>query len=480
MSTYSNPLTEYSPQMEAPDFELSTGSRVFDEYDEMDLAARMLEIANEQELDRFLSDLVRETGSRLGVRADSPVARAIQRVLRRMAGRALPGPGGSPRANAAGQLGSQLGRRLAEMAGPSLGIELEGLSHEDSEFRASRQLIRFAGEAVKNALESGTRGDPETTAHDAASRAAQVHAPGLDPDRPAFQQTPIHSNTRRKPMHDIDRTRPGYTQEMEPESYESENYEGYEGEGYEGEGYEGEGYEGEGYQAQAAEGESYEGEGYEGEGYEGEGYEGEGYEGEGYQGRGAGMPDETSPLNETEEMELVAELMELETEEQFEDFLSSLVSSVVKKVGGFIDSPTGQALGGLLKGAAKKLLPMAGQALGAFAGGPAGAMIGQRAGSTIAGSFEAEAEQLEWEAADTFVKLATDATKNVAQAPPGPTPDAVVTKAVTDAAKTHAPGLLVPGPGGPAPRPHLPCACRQRLRAGRWMRRGNQIVLFGA
>lgn len=66
---------------------------------------------------------------------------------------------------------------------------------------------------------------------------------------------------------------------------------------------------------------------------------------------------ESSVLSEAEEMELTSRLMELESEQEFENFLGDIISGMS---GGLINSKTGNALGGLLKGAAKTLLPIAG------------------------------------------------------------------------------------------------------------------------
>ena len=66
VSTFSNPLTEYSPQMEALEFTGRAGftdeapDEVFSEEQELELAAKLLDIANEQELDQFLGDLIRK------------------------------------------------------------------------------------------------------------------------------------------------------------------------------------------------------------------------------------------------------------------------------------------------------------------------------------------------------------------------------------------------------------------------------------
>ena len=58
------------------------------------------------------------------------------------------------------------------------------------------------------------------------------------------------------------------------------------------------------------------------------------------------MAPESSPLSEAEEMELASRLMELETEEEFENFLGDIISGVANAAGGLINSKTGNALGG--------------------------------------------------------------------------------------------------------------------------------------
>lgn len=183
-------------------------------------------------------------------------------------------------------------------------------------------------------------------------------------------------------------------------------------------------------------------------------------------------------LSEDEQMSLAAELMEVSSEDEFEDFLGDLISKGAQAVGSFINSPTGQALGGVLKGAAKQILPIAGQALGAALGGPAGAQIGGQLGSGASGLFEAEAEmeEREWEAANTFLELAADAIKNVASAPPGADPGVVAHSAVVEAAKVHAPAL-VPALSNSAP--HRIKALSGSGASGRWVRRGNRIILHG-
>jgi hypothetical protein len=189
------------------------------------------------------------------------------------------------------------------------------------------------------------------------------------------------------------------------------------------------------------------------------------------------FPTNETAFNENEQMNLAAELMEVSSEQEFENFLGDLFKKAASSVGGFISSPTGQALGGILKNVAKQVLPTAGQALGGLIGGPAGAQIGGQLAQQASGLFEAESGEQEWEASNTFVKLATDAAKNAAQAPPNANPVAVAKQAVIDAAKIHAPELLKSGAGGTtrpgAPQPH----CKECT--GRWIRHGKKIILLG-
>jgi hypothetical protein len=185
MSTYTNPLTDYSPQMEfegGPSEEwLASEPRggFLSERDEMELAAEFLDLADEGELENFLGDLVHKIGSALGGIAKSPVGQAIGGVLKTVAKTALPIAGGALGTFVGGPVGGMIGSNLASMAGSALGLELEGLSPEDREFEVSRRFVRFATQAIANALQSGAQGDPEETAYRAAVEAARDHAPGL-------------------------------------------------------------------------------------------------------------------------------------------------------------------------------------------------------------------------------------------------------------------------------------------------------------
>src|SRR5215510_12400071 len=91
-------------------------------------------------------------------------------------------------------------------------------------------------------------------------------------------------------------------------------------------------------------------------------------------------------FNETEQMELAAELLGITSEAELDRFLGDLIKKAGQAVGKFVSSPTGQALGGILKGAAKQALPIVGGALGGYVGGPTGAKVGSQLASA-AGKF---------------------------------------------------------------------------------------------
>lgn len=175
-----------------------------------------------------------------------------------------------------------------------------------------------------------------------------------------------------------------------------------------------------------------------------------------------------SPFSEAEEMEMAANLLEITDEAELDQFLGNLIKKAGQVVGKFVRSPVGRTLGGILKGAAKKALPIVGGAIGTAIGGPAGGAIGGKLASAAGRLFGLELEGLspedqEFEVARRYVRFAGTAAKNAALAPATLSPDEAAKKAVLGAARQHAPGLLRGGVS----------------KSGRWIRRGNKIILFG-
>jgi hypothetical protein len=255
-----------------------------------------------------------------------------------------------------------------------------------------------------------------------------------------------HDPQKEKIMHDLDRTQNLF--ESEFNGMETFDYEG-EGEGED---------EGEGEEEFQDEGQ----------------YEGEGYLFEG---------ESESAFDEIEEMELAADFLEVTDDAELDQFLGKLIKRAKKAAGGFVKSGLGQQIGGLLKGAAKQALPALGNLALPGVGGQAGAKLGQLFGLELEGLSP---EDQEFEAARKFVRFAGEVAQAAAGAPPGvPAPQAA-NAAVIQAAQKHAPGLLRPANGR---RPVNRCGgVRRRVggryagrgtRGGRWVRRGDRIILLG-
>lgn len=181
-------------------------------------------------------------------------------------------------------------------------------------------------------------------------------------------------------------------------------------------------------------------------------------------------------FNESEVMELTAELMEVTNEEELDLFLGNLIKkagSAIKKV---VKSPIGRAVGGVLKGVAKKALPIAGGALGTYFGGPLGAKIGSGLASAAGKALGLELETLsqedrEFEGGKQFVRFAANTVKNAVSAPPSIDPRRAAQAAAAKAARKFAPALLGAGTSAPMGKGRS---------SGRWIRRGRNIIILNA
>lgn len=195
------------------------------------------------------------------------------------------------------------------------------------------------------------------------------------------------------------------------------------------------------------------------------------------------MGESGEVFHETELMELATELLEVTNEAELNHFLGDLIRKAGSALGKVVKSPVGQALGGILKGAARQAVPIVSSALGGYPGGSGDAKIGDQPASDAGQIFGVESEGLShedeaYETAKQYVRFAGDAVKNAVSAPPGD-PRAVAKSAAAQAAGRHAPGLLrgtapPAQAGGAAPAQGI-----GRGRSGRWIRRGNRIILYG-
>jgi hypothetical protein len=185
-----------------------------------------------------------------------------------------------------------------------------------------------------------------------------------------------------------------------------------------------------------------------------------------------GLPSLESPFSELQEMELASELLSVTDETELEHFLGGLLSKAATAAGGFLNSSTGKALGGLLKGTIKKALPAVGDDYAPGLG--AGSRIASNAGRVLGLELEGlSGEDQEFEVAKGIVRVAGAAAGNAATAPQTLPSGVAAKQAVTQAARTHAPGMLKPLPN------HRQASYAHHVDTGRWERRGSEIILDG-
>jgi hypothetical protein len=185
-----------------------------------------------------------------------------------------------------------------------------------------------------------------------------------------------------------------------------------------------------------------------------------------------------SVFSEADEMEHAAGLLEVASETELDRFLGDLIDKAGRAIGSIARSPTKDALAGILKAAAKRTLPVVARAVGQRLGSTSDSDIGARVVQAAGKYFGLELEGLspedqEFEAAKRFVRFAGEAAKNALAVPAGMPPEAAAARA----AHRYAPGLLSNIPG---PRPADPGARHTTALGGRWVRRGQNIIVVGS
>jgi uncharacterized protein (DUF697 family) len=163
------------------------GESPLDEVGEMGLAAELLEVTDEAELDQFLGKLLKKATSAVGRGLHSSLGGTLGSYLKGAIKKALPIAGGALGNFLAPGVGGAIGTRLASNAGQLFGLELEGLSAEDGEYEIARRLVRFGAAAARQASDMAAdlarsragAGQLAQTARDAVLSAARQHAPGF-------------------------------------------------------------------------------------------------------------------------------------------------------------------------------------------------------------------------------------------------------------------------------------------------------------
>lgn len=181
---------------------------------------------------------------------------------------------------------------------------------------------------------------------------------------------------------------------------------------------------------------------------------------------------------ESDEIALATELLEAANADELDQFIGGLIKSAASAAKGFASSATGKALGGVLKQAAKQVLPQAGQIIGDAVLPGVGGKFGQSAGQWLGGQFEGEglsSEDRDLEVARAIVRVGQEATRKAIAAGPSAPPVPTATQALVSAANRNLPAMVpviraAGGAGGTG----------SGASTGRWVRRGRRIVVLGA
>jgi len=166
-------LLAFDHEDEAGDYEEELGGT--QEEREIELAAELLGVSDEQELDEFFSKLMSGARSMLA----SPAGQKLKALLRQTAKKALPMAGQAIGGYFGGDRGAAFGGKVAAAGGQLFGLELEGLSPEDRDLQIARRYVRLAGEALRRLSSTPSGGNPSRAAESAFLGAARRHAPGL-------------------------------------------------------------------------------------------------------------------------------------------------------------------------------------------------------------------------------------------------------------------------------------------------------------
>ena len=147
---------------------------------EYELAAELLTVSNEQELDQFLGKLVRGVGRGLSRFAKSGIGRKLIGGLKSVAKVGLPILGKAAGTFFGGPVGGMLGGKLGSMATKLFEIQAEGMSNEDLEFEMARRFVRLARASTRNTVKNVKKGgSPKGIVTKSIKQAAVKHAPGL-------------------------------------------------------------------------------------------------------------------------------------------------------------------------------------------------------------------------------------------------------------------------------------------------------------
>ncbi len=162
---------DFESQLFETESDYETESYELTEEQEIDLAAELLAVSDEQELDEFFRKLFN--------RAKSAVGSAARKYLKPLAKKAIPFAARAIGGYFGGPAGANLAGKVGDFATTLFEADFEGMEGEEQQMEMARRFVRFASAAANNAAAAGPVSDPNAAARSAIVQAAKVHAPGL-------------------------------------------------------------------------------------------------------------------------------------------------------------------------------------------------------------------------------------------------------------------------------------------------------------
>jgi peptidoglycan hydrolase-like protein with peptidoglycan-binding domain len=154
----------------------------FSEIEEIELAAELLSVSSEEELNQFLGKLVKRAwrGVKKVGKVVGRIAKPFTGVIRGVVKAALPVVGGAlgsfiPIPGVGTAVGSALGGALSK----ALELEHGELEQDEQELEMARRLVRIAGTAARQAALADPNTNPHLAANNAVIAAARQHVPNL-------------------------------------------------------------------------------------------------------------------------------------------------------------------------------------------------------------------------------------------------------------------------------------------------------------
>ena len=155
----------------------------FSEAEELELAAELLAISNEEELDLFLGKMFKGIGrglKKFGRFVGKKVLPALGKGLKAIGKVALPIVG-----KALGSfipipgVGTAIGGAIGTAVSKALELEFSGLPAEEAELEMARRFVRIAATAARQAALANPHANPEAIANAALMAAAKMQVPNL-------------------------------------------------------------------------------------------------------------------------------------------------------------------------------------------------------------------------------------------------------------------------------------------------------------